>query len=247
MSDTRFSSKPAIFVSQIDILDDLQNSPGTPPNSKKYMDWHWTGAENAEVTKMREKADELFEIIKVERSCPMVVKDEMRLLIKEFMVYDHGGSNPHHLLDKIAHFGTLSDWEAANIKRGTPLAKTRPKNSEGMIRKMKHPILSLRSNTIGKHVIMITNPDTPDSKAPPKGFRSILIFCYIGIEPPAGLSDYQQAGKTYRGLFVKSFARLEPQSNKRLYAWYIARYESTKGILNDPGPPLKVPISTLTP
>jgi hypothetical protein len=211
----------------------------------------WTGIgpglKNAEVTKMREKADELFAIMKNKRNCPVEIKDEMKFLIKSFMDYDHGKTEPHHLLDKIAAFGSLSDWEATNVKQGTPLAKRRTKEGDGMMLKMKHPELLLRSNNIVSHLLTIINPDTPESKAPPKGFNSILIFCYIGFEPPAGLSDYRQAGKTNRGLFVKSFSGFEPEINAPHFAWYIARYESRKGMLGEPSEPLKVPIIILSP
>jgi hypothetical protein len=248
MSDSRFSTSTAKFVSQIDVLDDLQNEPGTPPNPKKYLDWHWNSDENLHVTEVRTKADELFNIIKNKRSCPPEVKDEMKVLIRDFMAYDHGKTSPHHLLDKIADFGTLLDCETAGVKRGTPLAKTPSHGGDQVKQKMLIPQVSVRSNVNGQHLLDVVNPGTPESHALPEGMKAARVCRYIGTEPPDNIGFYKPVGNAKRGLFLSRFADQEPpEDDKKLYAWYYAYYESTKGEFGDPSSPVKAEIILQTP
>jgi hypothetical protein len=242
MSNTRFSSVPAEFVSQIDVLDNRQNSPGTPPNQKKYQDWHWTDAESAAVTQMREKADELFHKTKDKANCPRSVKVELKLLIKKFLDYDHGKNNPHYLLNKVASFGSVEDWAAARVKRGTSLAKVRRSAKETIKTQMLIPLLFLRDWDIQEHLLWACNPDNITNKELPQGTRAIMIFCHIGTEPPTKLSDYLHIGKTKRGLLLKTFFDLVPVENQRLFAWYIARYENNLGEYGMPSKPLRAEI-----
>jgi hypothetical protein len=242
MSNSRFSSVPAEFVSQIDVLDNRQNSPGTPPNQKKYQDWFWTDAESAEVTRIRTKADELFHITKDKSKCPRVVKVELKLLIKHFMAYDHGRNNPHHLLDKVADFGNAIDWAAARVKRGTALAKVRLKAKDTKKTQMLIPLLFLRDWDMQQHLVWACNPNNLTNKELPAGTRALLIFCYIGTEPPTSLQDYAYIGKTFRGLLLNTLTDLEPVENKKLFAWYIARYQNTLGEWGLPSKPLRAEI-----
>jgi len=248
MSDSRFSTSPAKFTIQINVLDKLQNSQGTPPNAKKYMDWNWTAEENAYVSLTMEKANSLFNIIRVKRSCPPETRDEMKVLIKDFMAFDHGRVAPHHLLDKIADFGTLLDCETVGVKRGTPMAKTPSHGGDPLATKMLVPMVSLRSSGPGQHRLTVVNPDTPESRALPGGIKSARVYRFIGTEPPAKLSQYESIGNAKRGLFLSQFADIEPPAeNKKLYAWYIARYETTRSVVGDPCSPVKAEILLLTP
>jgi hypothetical protein len=242
MSRTRISSKPNRFVAQLQILDKLQLSAGTPPYAKKYQQWRWTDAESAEVSRVRQKAEEFYCIIENKVNCPPEVRTEMRILIRSFLAYDHGKTGAHNLLNKIAMFGDITDWESTNIKRGTPLAKTRSKSGAGISIIGSQPNLSLRHVGMSEHIIKVTNPDAPESRTAPPGYSHTLIFCHIGTEPPVRRNQYEYAGKAKRGLFRKGFSELGYSREERIYAWYIACYESNIGKLGSASKPLKVEI-----
>ena len=244
MSQYRFSSTPSKFVPQIIVLDDLQLSPGVS-NPSRFMDWYWTSDESVWITKCREDAEKLWLKMIDTRNCPPEIKDEMKLLIRGFMAYDHGNVDPHNLLDKIADFGTIQDCESVGVKRGTPLAKAPSQDVSGMLEAMLKPAIGLRRNDIGQHLLTVVNPETPDSKAVPKGIKCARVFRYIGTTAPTKLSQYESIGNAKRGLFLSKFEDLEPQTVK-IYAWYIARYESTRGVMGDPCAPLRCEVFIAT-
>jgi hypothetical protein len=101
MPNSRMPTDIGPFVSQIKVLDNLQLSPGKPPNIKKYQDWFWTQEESTRVTKFRTDADAYYKQIISGRHCPPEVKDLMKILIREFMAYDHGKTDPHSYLIKL--------------------------------------------------------------------------------------------------------------------------------------------------
>jgi hypothetical protein len=227
----------------MDVVDELQLSAGTPPNAKKYMDWHWTLEESDHVTKVREKADEYFELMKDKKSCPTVVRDQMNILITDFMAFDHGKTDPHNLWNKIADFGSITDCESAGIRRGTPLAKAPTQDDEvPVVEQLLQPLIGIRINAIGKHLLSVVNSASPSSKALPKGIKFAKVFVYIGTEPPANLKQYYVIGIARRGMFLNKLNDIEPVEGKDLYAWYIVRYENTKGELGEPSNRLKAEI-----
>lgn len=242
MSRTRLSSKPSTFVAQLQILDKLQNSEGTPPFAKKYQQWHWTNEESAEVNRVRQKAEEFYRIIEDKVNCPPEVRTEMRILIRNFLAYDHGKTGAHNLLNKVAMFGDITDWESTNVKRGTPLAKTRSKDSTGTPMTVPPPSLRLGQMGMSFHLIRVSNTDAPESRTTPHGYSKTLMFCHIGTESPVKPSQYEYVGKVNRGLFWKSFAEMGYARDERLYAWYIARYETSRGKWSVASEPLKVEI-----
>jgi hypothetical protein len=247
MSRTRISSKPNTFVAQLKILDNLQKSAGTPPYAKKYQEWHWTNEESAEVSRVRQKVEEFYHIIQNKRNCPPEIKDEMKILIRSFLAYDHGKTEPHNLLNKIGLFGTITDWDSTNVKRGTPLAKTRLKGIAETPLTVPPPSLTLGRMGMSFHLIRVNNSAAPESRTTPHGYSSTLIFCYIGTESPVRLNQYEYVGKVNRGLFWKSFAELGYAQDVRIYAWYIARYETSRGKWSVASEPLKVEIILPTP
>jgi hypothetical protein len=189
-----------------------------------------------------QKANEFYRIMESKKLCPPEIKDEMRILIREFLDYDHGKLNPHNLLNKIGMFGTLTDWESTNVRRGTPLAKPRSRIGSGKLTGNCKPTISLRRIRMREHLIEIINQDAPESRTAPPGYVSTLIFCYIGTESPVNMNQYAYAGKAKRRLFSKSFPDLQPIENTRIYAWYIARYQDSQGGLSHNSEPLKVEI-----
>jgi hypothetical protein len=228
MSDYRLSYVPSRFVSQIIILDDLQLSAGEPPDTKKYENWYWTDAESAHVTAVRTKAEEYWNQMMDKKNCPPTIRDEMRIHIHDFMAYDHGENEPHKLLNKIADFGTIQDCNTVGVKRGTPLAKSPNLSGSEVVVTKVSPVIDVRINKIGRHLLTVRNPETPDRRALPDGIKFARIFCYIGTAKPAKLNQYEQIGNAKRGLFENLLENVEPTED-RLFAFYYGRYETPKG------------------
>ena len=218
---TRMRTTLRLFTYDIDNLSDLAMLPGNPPNATKSLDWNWNDSELLYVTTARTKADAFWKRINNKRNCPLVVKDEYKRLIKDFMAYDHGKVNPHNLLDKISDFGTLQDCETVKVKRGTPLAKTPSKGGNPKIKLV--PVIGLIRNEEGKHVLTVTCPDTPTSRAAPKGLKA-MVYCYIGEKPAEKLSDYSELGIAEYGYFVNNFEDINLPTDVILWAWYYALY-----------------------
>ncbi len=237
MPNTRLPYKPADFVARMDVVDDLQLSPGTPPNAKKYLDWGWKDAESQHVTEVRKKADEYFELMKDKKNCPTTVRDQMTILIADFMAYDHGKNEPHNLWNKIADFGSITDCESAGVKRGTPLAKAPTQDDEVPVAEQVYKaLIGMRSNVIGSHLLSVVNSDSPSSRALPEGINAAVVFCYIGTEAPTNNEQYKKIGNAKRGLFLNKFTDLQPVEDKKLYAWYYVRYQNSKndwGVLSN--------------
>jgi hypothetical protein len=232
MSNSRFRTSMAGFTTDIDILEDLAKKPGVPPNAKKSDDWHWSAAEAQYVTATREAADDYWDIVKDNRNCPPEVKDEYKILINDFMAYDHGKSNPHHLLDKISDFGSISDCETVHVKGGTPLAKTPVKGGGTVVNEI--PNVWIIKNEEGKQMIGVTNPETPDSKALPKGIKFAKVLCFIGEKAPTNLNAFTEIGNAKRGQYLNKLIEGELSGSVKLYAWYYALYENTKGVKGKP-------------
>jgi hypothetical protein len=241
MKDSRISSAREKFAKQIRTLDNLQLSDGIAAGTKKWEDFKWVLADSQFVTKTRDKSDEYMAQIADKRHCPPEIKDEHRLLIKSFMNYDHGDVEPKRLLDKIALYGSVSDCEAVNIKRGTLLQDAPSQEGNPVLAKMLKPLVSLRKNGIGEQLLTVVNSTAPNSRALPDGVRCARVFRYIGTSAPASFEQYTSVGNAKRGLFLSKFTEALPP-DKVCYAWYIAVYENTKGDLLDLSESLRVEI-----
>ena len=56
------------------------------------------------------------------------------------------------------------------------------------------------------------------------------------------IKDGQTENNAKRGLFHNRLSGAETSGSVKIYAWYIARYESTTGVMGDPSLPQKVEI-----
>jgi hypothetical protein len=241
MPNSHLSYIPSKFVQQIKVLDDLQLSMGEPPDTKKWENWLWTQAESQYITSVRTRSEGFMNIINSQRYCPPETKDKMTLLIDEYMDYDHGPHNAHHLLDKIALNGSIDDCEKLGIKRSTQLAKEPGPTGSNVVVNKVTPVLTERVNKIGRHLLGVRNPATPNSGALPQGVSRARVFRFIGTTSPTSISRYESIGNAKRGIIEINYENMAPTED-RLFAWYIARYEDTKGELWDACDPLKLEI-----
>lgn len=240
MNEARFSRERTKFAGKLRVLDILQLSDGITPGTKKWEDFIWTSDDSVYVTTARTASDGYMDIINAERHCPPETKDSMKLLIDDFMDYDHGTTNGHRLLDKIALHGTIADCEKLGIKRGTALAKEPSHSSSTAIVDNVRAKLGVRSNTIGRHKITVVN-EVGDARSLPEGIAIARVHRFIGKVAPTSLSQYESIGNSKRGLFESNVENV-PQSTDKLYAWYIVRYEDTRGNIGQASEPLKLEI-----
>ena len=63
-----------------------------------------------------------------------------------------------------------------------------------------------------QHVIRITDPLTPESKAKPKGVSRINVYRYIGTTAPLNIGQYQLYGSATKALFTSEFEEEEGEN-----------------------------------
>jgi hypothetical protein len=251
MSTTsRIPTKPADFAPFMDNTDDHQLSINPLSGQAFYKDWGWTTAESSQWTTYRKQSDKLFQELGDKKHSTSEEREEMTILIKNVKAFDHDKLSGHHLLDKIAILGTVNSCATFKVKRGTPLVLTTDKI--GPLPGMLVPVVTMRENIEGEHKLAVRNPKTPKSRAIPKGMKFCKVYRFIGTAAPTSIKQYEFIGNAKRGMIVSNFAELGLDANIKLWAWYIARYESTKGVLGNPSAALKAGVllqdeSSITP
>lgn len=239
---TRIPTRPEQFAPYMDNTDDLQLAANpTAPPPQNFQKFGWTAAESAQWTAFRKQSDKLFQQVSDKKKSTSDLKDQMKILIKNVKAYDHDKLSGHHLLDKVALNGTTSDCETFRVKRGTALAKSVTKTSGDTGTLI--PVLSVRKNNVGEHLLRATNNDKEKSKAIPKGMKFLKVYRFIGTKPPSSIDDYIFVANAKRGKALSHFSDLGLDPNVKMWAWYIARYESSTGKLGDPSPSIKVDVN----
>jgi len=241
-STTRIPSVASEFATYMQRTDNLQLSPGTPATTKKWQNWGWTLAQSQQWTAYRTQSDLLYPQYADKNHNNTDITDQMGLLIKNTKKYDNDPLTGFHLLDKVALGGTISDCETFRVKRSTALAAVShqgaafKQSTGGLVVGTQKPVLAMKKYDVGEHHISVTNPDTPTSHALPDGIKFAKVYRYIGTVAPTALSQYQFVGNAKRGSVLSSFSDGDlaafPAATT-VYAWYIAKYESNKGVLGD--------------
>jgi hypothetical protein len=223
--------------------DENQKSVLTPPSTKRYTLYGWTEEESFTWSAFRKEIEELYALYSDPDKTGPAIRKLMKLLIRKIRAYDNDKAKGHHLLDKVALNGTMDDWITFNIKRGTTLASgpTHHDNSPELIL----PNISLDENTYSSHLLLVSNPDNPQSKKLPEGVVFAKIFRCIATEQPASLYAYEFIGNASRGKFISSLEAIERDKHTRLFAYYYCRYESKKGKLGPHSKILRVEILLL--
>ena len=86
------------------------------------------------------------------------------------------------------------------------------------------------------------NPNTPTSRALPPGMRMAMVYRAIGESEPKYYKEFEYIGNAKRGLYVSNLDLGELPGSTKLYAFYIARYQSKTGKMGEFSTVLKVPI-----
>ncbi len=242
----RIPNKASAFAVYMQNTDNLQLSAGIPATTKKWQNWGWTAAQSAQWTSFRTQSDALYPQYADENHNNTSITDQMNILIKSTKKYDNDVLVGFHLLDKVALGGTINDCETFRVKRNSPLAGVSHQGAAtarsvggiavGTGASAGKPVLVIKKYDVGEHRISVTNPETPTSHALPDGIKFAKVYRYIGIAAPTGINQYMFVGNAKRGSVLSSFADADLSAfaaNVSVYAWYIARYESNKGILGD--------------
>jgi hypothetical protein len=238
MSQERISAEPDVFAPYMDNTDNHQLSINPVSGQAFWKDWGWTAADSAQWTSFRTQSDKLFLLYSDKKHNTTENREEMITLIKNVKAYDHNPLTGHHMLDKIAISGTMNSCSIFKVKRGTPLVLKPDKI--GPLPGTLIPVITVKENTEGEHKLAVRNPKTPKSRAIPKGMKFCKVYRYIGTAAPTNISQYQFIVNAKRGLAISNFAEIGLDPTVKLWAWYIARYESTKGVLGNPSAVLKM-------
>jgi hypothetical protein len=238
--EPRISRNPAKCTEYMIITDDLQKSVLTAPDTLRYALYGWSAAESKAWSDFRVKCEKTYSVYSDPAKTGPGPRLAMHILIKQIRAYDNHPKEGHHLLDKVALNGTIDDCFTFNVKRGTTLeAKPRRYESKEI---NSTPVISIKNIGLGNHTLLIEHPENLQSKKLPEGIIFVKIYRYIGSEPPQKLNQYEMIGNAKRSEFISDFADLEFDTDKKVYAWYYARYESTKGLLGLPGNIRKAPV-----
>jgi hypothetical protein len=174
-----------------------------------------------------------------DKTGPAVIK-KMNKNIKDTRLYDNSKSNGHHLLDKVADFGSSDDQITFNVKRNTFMEEN---PSEGEKKPMMIvPFLSIIEFGLGQQLISASQSDAKKTKALPEGMKFLKIYRAIAGAKPESVDDYHFLGNANRGRLLSSFEGIQIPADKKLNAYYIARYESTTGVLGGTSAVLESPI-----
>jgi hypothetical protein len=235
MPNTRISSEPDKFLTYMQVTDDRQllDDPDNPGNPL-FEKYKWTVVESTAWTEFRSRAESIFTQYNTEALVNDLIREQMFGLIKEVNEFDHGLSSSHHLLDKVALYGNITDWEIFRVKRSTT------RSDESATRSLElgslKPVITLRSSGPGEHTLTVNNPETPDSHALPDNVMFAELYRYINTadNPPTTVLNFEQIGVAKRGLYTSKFADLTFDITKKYYAWYMARYQGRDGELGLP-------------
>jgi hypothetical protein len=242
----RISTNASAFAVYMQNTDNLQLANGITTGTKKWQNWGWTAAQSAQWSAFRTQSDLLYPQYADKNHNSTGIIAQMNLLIKATKKYDNDPLTGNHLLERIGLYGTLSDCETFHVKRNTALANVSHLGAAGQRSaggvavgtgaSWVKPILTIKKYDVCQHHISVTNPNTPNSHALPKGIKFAKIYRYVGTVEPTGINQYLFIGNAKQGAGLSSFADADLAAfatGTAVYAWYIARYESNKGVLFD--------------
>ncbi|HEX7413221.1 MAG TPA: hypothetical protein VF411_04175 [Bacteroidia bacterium] len=239
---SRISTVASEFAAFMQRTDNLQLAVGTPTTTRKWQNWGWTLGQSQQWTAYRNQCDLLYPLYADKKRVNTETTDEMNILIAVVKKYDNDPLTGARLLDKVATNGTISDCETFQVKRGSALAAvshqgaSTARNVGGLVSGPAKPVLATKKYDVGEHLISVTNPNTPKSHALPSGIKFAKVYRFIGTVAPTSINQYVFVGNAKRGSVLSSFTSADltvVPVGTEVFAWYIARYESSKGVLGD--------------
>lgn len=87
------------------------------------------------------------------------------------------------------------------------------------------PVLIVEKIENMQHTLRILDSENPDTRAKPVGVKQTQIYCFVGTSAPATHADYTFIGNASRFIFRSKFTPADEGKK----AWYIGRYENTRG------------------
>ncbi len=215
-------------------LDDLQLSQGSGGiGHHKWEDWLWTQEDSEYVTSIRNILEPLLVPYQNKKTITTEQRAQVKQAVKSMREYASYDVNGRRLLLKIAALGDNHDWNVANIRFGTPLAK-KSGTKKSDVTEMLQPMLSVKKNVYGEMQLSVVSPETPTSKRLPKGMKFVKVFRYIGATAPTSNAAFALYGNAKRGKIHITFEGVDNSGTTKLYAYYFACYESNKGELGQP-------------
>ena len=200
----------------------IATSPGTPAITNGAR-LGITTQEMTDIADFRLRWDTGMKIYGDKRNTrTTLVKDELMLIIKEFVDYD----KKHHLTNRVASnpIATLEDYGAFNIIQGTSLAKsTHTRASEPG---SKRVVITLKEIGHLFHTLEVTSPDKL-GRGMEDGVSHVLFYKVItDADAVAPLfKNYEYVGNVKNGIITITHSD-ELLGQK---AWYIACVENSMG------------------
>jgi hypothetical protein len=128
------------------------------------------------------------------------------------------------------------------VKRGTALERVSRQgnpaqhNISALVAGDGKPMLKIKKYDVAEHLISIGNTDSPKRAALPDGVKFVKVYRFVGTTAPTALAQYTFVGNAQRGTVLSSFTDIDLAAfaaDAVVYAWYVARYESSKGVLGN--------------
>ncbi len=216
-------------------IDNRQLSQGSGGiNTHKWEDWHWLLAESAMWTSYRVILVLYREAYANKKTITMAERAIVKQTLQAAREYSGHGVTGHRLFLKIAAHGDTQDWNIANIKLGTPLAK-KPALAQGDSPVALQPVVNIKTVLSNEMVLTVENPQTPGKLALPKGMKFSKVYRYVGALAPKSTADFDFYGNAKRGKLAVNFDGIDLSGTTKLFVWFFARYESNKGELGQAG------------
>ncbi len=216
-------------------IDNLQLSTGSGGlGTHKWADWHWVDAESVMWTSFRVILEKFREAYANKKTISIADRAVVKQTIKAAREYSGFDVNSHRLFLKIAAFGDIHDWNVANIKYGTPLAK-KSGTAKSDSPKALQPVVFIQKVLSNEMVLIVASPETPNRVALPEGMKFAKVYRFIGEKAPKSTADFDFYGNARKGKLDVNFDGVDLTGPNKLYAWFYARYESNKGELGQGG------------
>ncbi|HEX7413044.1 MAG TPA: hypothetical protein VF411_03280 [Bacteroidia bacterium] len=235
MSDrSRIPTIAAEIAAYMDKTDNYQlalapiQPPAPAPALYNWQRWHWTSQESADYHAFRLAYDANYALHSDKQHVDTEVRDEALVISRNIHSYDNDKDTGHHLLDKVALFGTLTDCETFNVKKGTALATSGAATTRTAPAKVETVSVKENKHLLTRLLVVIAGQK---GKGKPKGIKEIMMFkatTALKATAPA-LSAYEYVGDVKRGYI--NVTHTEADLDK---AWFVARLKDNKGAIGQP-------------